>query len=142
MCPNCRAFITTSDKVCPYCNEVVAARAIDVRDPKALLGGLIPASKFTTSLILLLNIGVFIASTYGGYGGQLLFRLGDKDSAAILFQHEWWRLITAGFLHGGIFHIGYEHVGAERSGRGSGAHVRHRPLPGLLLRRHGFRLFC
>ncbi len=106
MCPNCRAFITTSDKVCPYCKEPVAARAIDVRDPKALLGGLIPASKFTTSLILLLNIGVFIASTYGGYGGQLLFRLGDKDSAAILVQHEWWRLITAGFLHGGLLHIG------------------------------------
>ena len=23
MCPQCRAFITTKDKVCPYCNESV-----------------------------------------------------------------------------------------------------------------------
>ena len=106
MCPSCRAFITTSDRVCPYCNEPVIARAVDSRNPGALLGGLIPASKFTTSLILLLNIGVYIASVYGGATGADLLRLGEKNSAAILLGHEWWRLITAGFLHGGLLHIG------------------------------------
>ena len=27
MCPNCRAFITTSDRVCPYCGEFRWGRA-------------------------------------------------------------------------------------------------------------------
>ncbi len=106
MCPNCRAFITTSDRTCPYCNEPVVSRAVDTRNPAALLGGLIPASRFTTSLILLLNIGLFIASTYGGVGGSELFQLGEKNSEAVLVGHQWWRLITAGFLHGGLLHIG------------------------------------
>lgn len=106
MCPNCRAFITTSDRVCPYCNEPVMARAVDTRNPSALLGGLIPAAKFTTSLILLLNIGLYLASMYGGQGGQVIYSMGRKDSAAILVRHEWWRLITAGFFHGNLLHIG------------------------------------
>ncbi len=29
MCPQCRAFITTSDRVCPYCNEAVAPKRIE-----------------------------------------------------------------------------------------------------------------
>ena len=106
MCPSCRAFITTSDRVCPYCKEPVVARAVDARNPGALLGGLIPAAKFTTSLILVLNIGVYLASMYGGEAGQKLIELGDKDRFEILIHHEWWRLITAGFLHGGLLHIG------------------------------------
>jgi rhomboid protease GluP len=36
--------------------------------------------------------------------GQTLFHFGAKARDAILFGH-WWRLITAGFLHGGLFHI-------------------------------------
>ncbi len=106
MCPECRAFITTSDRVCPYCKAPVAARAVDVRNPGAILGGLIPNAKFTTSVILLLNIGIYIASMYGGYGGQELIALGEKNSEAVIYGHQWWRLVTAGFLHGGLLHIG------------------------------------
>ena len=68
MCPNCRAFITTSDRVCPYCGNQVGPRAIDRREPGALLGGLIPAQHFTTFLILLINLALF-AATYWLSGG-------------------------------------------------------------------------
>lgn len=102
MCPHCRAFITTADKTCPYCGEQVGPRAVEQRNPGAILGGLIPASKFTTSIILVLNIGIFIAS----YFNSQLVDLGDKNSDDILVGHQWWRLVTAGFLHGGILHIG------------------------------------
>jgi rhomboid protease GluP len=102
MCPHCRAFITTSDRTCPYCGETVGARAVEQRNPGAILGGLIPASKFTTSIILVLNIGIYIAS----YFNSQLVSLGDKNGYDILIQHQWWRLITAGFLHGGLLHIG------------------------------------
>jgi rhomboid protease GluP len=114
MCPHCRAFITTSDRVCPYCETKVGPRAIDRRQPADILGGFIPHARFTTSIILLINLGLFAATvafsmgTLGtsaimGIDGATLFRFGAKYQ---IFQTgEWWRLVTAGFLHGGLIHI-------------------------------------
>jgi rhomboid protease GluP len=62
MCPHCRAFITVNDRVCPYCGETVGQRAVEVRDPAGALGGLIPYSRYVTSLLLLINVGLFIAT--------------------------------------------------------------------------------
>ena len=113
MCPSCRAFITTSDRVCPYCSEPVVARAVDTRNPGALLGGLIPVSKFTTSLILLLNIGVFIASTYGGLAGEELLNLGEKNSAADLTRPPVVETDHCGFSARRSSPYRDEHVGVE-----------------------------
>ncbi len=113
MCPNCRAFITTDDKVCPYCQAQVGPRAVERRSAADALGGLIPHARFTTSVIMLINIGLYLAtvlvtSRSGGGGidpsAETLFRFGAKYAPAIV-QGQWWRLITAGFLHGGILHI-------------------------------------
>ncbi len=110
MCPNCRAFITNSDKVCPYCGQQVAKRAVDTRQPSPILGGLIPQARFTTVLILLINAGLFAITEVlaKSYGGEIyaLVALGAKFSLEITGQHQWWRLVTAGFLHGGWLHIG------------------------------------
>ncbi len=108
MCPNCRAFITSSDRTCPYCNQHVGPRAIDVRQPGEILGGLIPHAQFTTILILLINTGLFIATEFlsrtMGEGGAI-GALGAKFGPYIFQNHEYWRLVTAGFLHGGWLHI-------------------------------------
>jgi rhomboid protease GluP len=114
MCPNCRAFITTDDKVCPYCDLRLGERAVDKRSPADVLGGLIPHARFTTMMILLVNTGMYIAtvlySMHGNRGGGMdidgrtLFDFGATYSAAV-FAGQWWRLVTAGFLHGGILHI-------------------------------------
>lgn len=108
MCPNCRAFITSSDRTCPYCNERVGPRMIDVRQPGEIMGGLIPQAHFTTVLILLINFGLFIATTWLARGmgqNEALWALGGKFGRSIVQDHQWWRLITAGFLHGGWLHI-------------------------------------
>jgi len=121
MCPNCRAFITTHDKVCPYCNERVGPRAVERRDPGAIMGGFIPHARFVTMIILTINVGLYLAtvvfsqrSERGGglmsidlntlylFGGKYL---GDAFHPG-LRQGQWWRLVTAGFLHGGLLHIG------------------------------------
>ena len=115
MCPQCRAFITAKDRVCPYCNEEVGERAIDRRSPADILGGLIPHNRFATVMILVVNFGLYIASVLysmssGNAGafmdldGQTLYRFGAKYPPSIL-AGEWWRLVTAGFLHGGLIHI-------------------------------------
>jgi rhomboid protease GluP len=115
MCPNCRAFITTSDKVCPYCDMKLGPPAIERRSPADVLGGLIPHARFTTVVILLINTGFYIAMVLqsmrsGGAGSVTDFDLrtlvdfGAKYGPGIR-AGQWWRLLTAGFLHGGLLHI-------------------------------------
>jgi rhomboid protease GluP len=97
MCPSCRAFVTTSDKVCPYCQAPLGQRAVERRNPGEILGGLIPHARFTTVMILLINTALFIAE----YG---IMAAGQSVPAAYM-DGQWWRLVTAGFLHSGILHI-------------------------------------
>ena len=114
MCPHCRAFITIKDRVCPYCNETVGPRAIDRRNPSPI-GGFIPHARFNTVVILVINFGTFLATVaYSMKAGnrdafmsrdvRTLVEFGAKYNQA-LAAGQWWRLVTAGFLHGGLFHI-------------------------------------
>jgi rhomboid protease GluP len=111
MCSNCRAFIDASDRECPYCGATVGARAVDRRSPADALGGLIPNARFTTTIILLINFGLYAAMTLNSRGGDMmgmdprtLIQFGAKFNQFIA-AGQWWRLITAGFLHGGLFHL-------------------------------------
>jgi rhomboid protease GluP len=112
MCPNCRAFITTSDRVCPYCEVQLAP---SYRQQNADVAGWIPKDRFTTIVILLINSGLYLAvallsmKLIGGQGfmdfpGQVLIAFGAKEPYLIA-QGQWWRYVTAGFLHGGLFHF-------------------------------------
>src|SRR5260370_30875482 len=40
-------------------------------------------------------------------GGESSYRLGLSAPYGIYVQHQWYRLITAMFLHGGLIHIGF-----------------------------------
>jgi len=42
-----------------------------------------------------------------GMNGETLYRLGACFGPSIFAGHEWYRLITAMFLHGGLIHIGF-----------------------------------
>jgi rhomboid protease GluP len=115
MCPNCRAFITTDDKICPYCQFQMGAKAVEQRTPADALGGLIPHGLYTTSMILLVNAGLYLVTLLhtgeptgsgldmGSPDGRTLVAFGAMFHPLIATQ--WWRLITAGFLHGSALHI-------------------------------------
>jgi rhomboid protease GluP len=77
-------------------------RAVERRNPGDILGGLIPHARFTTIMILLINTGLYIAQSMSPQAG--LTEAG-QSVPAVLMQGQWWRLITAGFLHQGILHI-------------------------------------
>jgi len=117
MCPHCRAFITTKDHVCPYCNEKVGPPAVALRNPAPILGGLISHARFTTVIILLINVGFYVATVMTsmragnsdaiwGIDPDTLTDFGGKVRYFIVFMGQQWRLVTAGFLHGGLLHIG------------------------------------
>src|SRR5882762_2468301 len=45
--------------------------------------------------------------TLFGMSGEASYRLGASHPYGIFVQHQWWRLVTAMFLHGGLIHIGF-----------------------------------
>ncbi|MFL6352455.1 MAG: rhomboid family intramembrane serine protease [Bryobacteraceae bacterium] len=114
MCPNCRAFITTSDRVCPYCDVQLGPRAVDIRGSQ-LAGSLVPRANLTSIIFLVINAAFFLAelianyrltqaSPASGVSSQVMVLFGAKY-APLIHSGQWWRLITAGFLHASFFHI-------------------------------------
>src|SRR5579871_6869324 len=101
MCPHCRAFITTHDRVCPYCHERIGPRASEARSTGDILGGFIPHARFVTMIILVINLGLYLAtvlySQASGQGGfmnldpRTLVAFGAKYTPAILGFGQWWR---------------------------------------------------
>lgn len=116
MCPNCRAFVSISDRVCPYCNMQLGPRAVDTR-PSQFAASFMPRANITSIVILSLNCLIFLIEIIfnikyadgGGFNisGGVQHLLGAKYGPDIYLNHQWWRLITAGFLHGGLLHIGF-----------------------------------
>jgi rhomboid protease GluP len=101
MCPNCRAFITINDRVCPYCEAQVGPRAVDLR-PNAFAASFLPSANLSAIVVLAINVSFFLAQL------ALSSRVGDPGIAygfAVFRAGQWWRLVTAGFFHGGWIHL-------------------------------------
>jgi membrane associated rhomboid family serine protease len=70
----------------------------------------ISSAPVVTQALIGINVLFFLAETAAGAGlgsggGGTVFNHGDLYGYAIYHQHEYWRLVTAGFLHDGFFHI-------------------------------------
>jgi rhomboid protease GluP len=120
-------------KICPACNALVGINATRCHECGASLRFSLAAlsKKFSglfgeqetpvTSALLVANILMFgvswvaLASATGGggfkilwgMGGETVYRLGASHPYGFFVQHQWWRLVTAMFLHGGLIHIGF-----------------------------------
>jgi membrane associated rhomboid family serine protease len=93
-----------------HCPECVAEGARTQRSARTLFGGSVPTrgAVVTMTLIALSVVAFLIDSIVPGHPREwwmVGLQLDDSGNLAGLSQGEWWRLLTAAFLHGGILHL-------------------------------------
>ena len=89
-----------SDRVCPYCEAQLGPRAVDMR-PNQYLSAFMPRANKSAIVVLVVNVVFFLAQTFV----RGVEDAGKEYTSAVFDHHQWWRLITAGFLHYGILHL-------------------------------------
>jgi rhomboid protease GluP len=114
MCPACGTLVGINATRCHACGtNMTFSLAAAGRGVSGFFGGSAPA----TSVILVVNILMFAVtlvsslqrgeqlSLTGGTNGEVLYRLGASFAPAIYLGHQYFRLVTANFLHGSVLHI-------------------------------------
>jgi rhomboid protease GluP len=119
LCPACGALVGIN---ATRCHECGASLRFSLAALSKSLSGIFGDNEApVTTVLLVANILMFgvswvaIASAGGGGGfrilwgmsGETMYRLGASYGPAIFYGHEWYRLVTAMFLHGGLIHIGF-----------------------------------
>jgi rhomboid protease GluP len=66
---------------------------------------------YIATLVFSLVLSFMIQEPFGDSYHIALYLMGWKDNALIYFQHEYWRLLTATFLHGGLIHLFVNAIG-------------------------------
>ncbi len=118
MCPACGTLVGSEARKCHECG---ANLTFSLAAASRSLSGLLPTESPITYIIVGLNFLLFVVSLlatmrlsqesggqglnlFGGINGLVLDRLG-ASRPLVLINGEWWRLVMAIFLHGGILHI-------------------------------------
>jgi membrane associated rhomboid family serine protease len=104
-CPRCRALLETGTATCPYCDEPLRVRRRPLEGPLRLVA-LAPASAALFLAIVLCFVAELVLGGSRGDFALPVARLGGNLSGLTLEgEVEWWRLVTAIFLHFGAVHI-------------------------------------
>lgn len=118
LCPNCGSLVGINATRCHNCGTNLKFSMAAVN--RSLAGVFSGPAPVTTALLVanLMMFGVEWMATAAqgkggglsilwGMGGEATYRLGMSAPYGIYVQHQWYRLITAMFLHGGLIHIGF-----------------------------------
>ena len=103
------------------CHECGTSLRFSLAAASRSLSGVFSGPAPVTTAVLVANIFMFGVSflalsaegrggglsILGSMGGESSYRLGMSAPYGIYVQHQWYRLITAMFLHGGLIHIGF-----------------------------------
>ena len=128
ICPACGALVGISATRCHECGANLRFSLAALS--KSLSGIFGEYDAPVTTVLLVSNLLMFgvswltIAaagnggglSILWGMGGEAQYRLGSSFPYSIFMLHEWWRLVTAMFLHGGLLHIGFNMMALMQMG--------------------------
>jgi rhomboid protease GluP len=117
LCPDCGHPASRDEKTCTRCGAKL--HGVGVSRARRAMGFLVPAEfPLATAVFIAACAGLYLVtvkishdvfgdSMGGAFSphGWVLLRYGSANGAAILEFGEWWRVVTAVFLHGGIAHI-------------------------------------
>jgi len=118
LCPACNALVGVSATRCHECGTNLTFSLAALTKKLAGVTGLnAPVSTIFLGLnFLLFAVQLMFTMQAGQAGGLSIlwrldgissYRLGAIFGPSVLFDHQFWRLITAMFLHGGLIHIGF-----------------------------------
>ena len=87
------------------CPECVAGAAARIQQPTTVAGGTLIDRPLVTYVLIAINVAVFLAQMAIGVNEVA----GDYGMwpVGIAANGEWWRLVTAAFLHGSFLHIAF-----------------------------------
>jgi rhomboid protease GluP len=116
MCPSCRALVERGKANCPYCGQrlqVFAASPVGRLARRAtptipVTGWLILANMVMLLLEYKLSGTSPLSNLTAGPSPGATLRLGESlPLGFVVATHQYWRWVTACFLHGGLLHIGF-----------------------------------
>ena len=100
ICPDCMTP-TPFGMRCPECSR---------QKTKVHTAATLTATPQLTYVLIAINVAVFVATiaTSGGFSGTSgeIYRNGALYGPAVA-DGDWWRIVTAGFLHAGLLHLAF-----------------------------------
>ncbi len=115
LCPSCGQLVGADQNRCGSCGTSLT---FSLAAASRGIAGLVPQPHPVTKLMMGLCFFMYlvtVVATYsatqqlslmGSVSGQVLFRMGARDTFELLVHGQWWRLVVPIFLHANLLHIG------------------------------------
>src|SRR5512142_2593994 len=115
--PNRETGVSCSSCGRPICPDCMTPTPVGMRCPecarektRVTRGVRASSTPMATQALIVLNVAAFLVETAGGTGlgstgGGTVYDHGVLFGPSISISHEYWRIVSGGFLHAGLFHL-------------------------------------